>query len=185
MGIIRGDAVEGEHVTMAGYATPMTFNGGKMIDIRRVEPDDAIEVAALVSLLFNELDPRPGDPLNNASSTVDLTKVAQDVLSRQDRVSGYLAVAQGQAVGVLLLHEGYAMFAKGVFGQITELYVRPEYRSSGVAARLVEAATEFGKGRGWRRIDVGAPDQPRWHRTLNFYKTHGFVEVGPRLRLDL
>jgi hypothetical protein len=54
-----------------------------------------------------------------------------------------------------------------------------------LAAALVREAARFGKERGWKRLDVGAPGQPRWSRTLAFYLSAGFVEVGPRLRLDL
>jgi hypothetical protein len=54
-----------------------------------------------------------------------------------------------------------------------------------MAAALVHEATKFGKERGWKRLDVGAPGQPSWARTLAFYLSAGFVEVGPRLRLDL
>ena len=32
------------------------------------------------------------------------------------------------------------------------------------------------------RVEVGAPDVPRWQRTVNFYLKEGFVEVGPRLK---
>ncbi len=77
------------------------------------------------------------------------------------------------------------MFARGAFGQITELYVRPELRSAGIAARLLEQAVAHARDRGWHRIDVGAPRQPDWAQTVAFYKAHGFVEVGPRLKLAL
>ncbi|MFP3801667.1 GNAT family N-acetyltransferase [Paraburkholderia sp. SIMBA_027] len=111
--------------------------------------------------------------------------MAQDVLARDDHVACFLAFDDDRAVGVILLSEGYAMFARGAFGQITELYVRPELRSAGIAARLLEQALSYGRGRGWRRIDVGAPTQPQWARTVAFYKANGFVDVGPRLKLVL
>jgi hypothetical protein len=34
-------------------------------------------------------------------------------------------------------------------------------------------------------LEVGAPDVPRWQRTVDFYKRNGFKEVGPRLYLPL
>jgi GNAT superfamily N-acetyltransferase len=149
--------------------------GNKMTEIRRATQRDAAVVAELVARLFVEL----------CGVRYDLVDIAHDLLSRSDRVIGILAYDGRHPIGVLLLSEGYALFAMGAFGQITELYVRPEYRSAGIAARLVEAAALLGKERGWHRIEVGAPDQPKWKRTLNFYKTRGFTEIGPRLRLDL
>ncbi|WP_322054489.1 GNAT family N-acetyltransferase [Paraburkholderia bannensis] len=145
------------------------------MDIRAANTDDAPVVAELVAALLGELDGSPGD----------LEAVARDVLMQEERVAGFLAFEGGRAVGVILLSEGYAMFARGAFGQITELYVRPELRSAGIAARLLAAAIEHGRVRGWRRIDVGAPPQPQWERTVSFYKSNGFVDVGPRLKLVL
>ncbi|WP_322092561.1 GNAT family N-acetyltransferase [Paraburkholderia bannensis] len=146
-----------------------------MILVRPATPDDAAAVAELVASLLTELGGAPGE----------LDAVARDVLAKVDRTAGFLALDDGRAVGVIMLSEGYAMFARGAFGQITELYVRPELRSAGIAARLLELAVAHGQERGWRRIDVGAPREPDWARTVAFYKSNGFVEVGPRLKLAL
>lgn len=146
--------------------------------IRLVEPTDARSVARLVEELLVELH-------NGELEPADRVSVAEAVLAQTDRSFGYLAFEADSPVGVLLMTEGMAIYAGGAFGQITELYVRPEYRSGGLAAALVRAAARFGKERGWKRLDVGAPRQPRWARTLVFYLSAGFIEVGPRLRLDL
>jgi GNAT superfamily N-acetyltransferase len=73
----------------------------------------------------------------------------------------------------------------GRFGEITELYVTPAFRALGVGKRLVEAAVEFARQRGWSRLEVGAPEIPKWAETVNFYRRTGFSEVGPRLKLEL
>lgn len=65
---------------------------------------------------------------------------------------------------------------------IVELYIAPTYRSQGVGALLLDRAIAFARTRGWSRLEVGAPDQPRWSRTVDFYRRQGFVEVGPRLK---
>ncbi len=85
-------------------------------------------------------------------------------------------------MGVITLHECAAIYAGGVFGEISELYVTPAFRSQGVAAALLLEAQAEGVARGWKRLEVGAPTQPKWHRTLAFYETQGFLETGPRLR---
>lgn len=146
-----------------------------MISIRPVTPDDAPAVAEMVAALLTELGGAPGD----------LVSTAHDVLARDDRVVGFLAVDDGCPVGVIMLSEGCAIFARGAFGQITELYVRPVLRSHGVAKQLLEHAIAVGRARGWRRIDVGAPAMPKWARTVAFYLANGFAEVGPRLKLVL
>lgn len=85
-------------------------------------------------------------------------------------------------MGLLMLNECAAIYAGGRFGEISELYVEPEFRSDGVAAKLIEDAVRLGQGRNWNRLEVGAPDQPVWKRTFDFYLRNGFAEVGPRLR---
>ena len=82
----------------------------------------------------------------------------------------------------VMLNECAAIYANGLFGEITELYVEPANRSCGVAPSLISAAVDLGRRKGWTRLEVGAPDQPRWSRTLAFYLEEGFVEVGPRLK---
>lgn len=146
--------------------------------IRPVAPADARSVAHLVDELLVELHHGELEPADRVS-------IAETVLAQTSRSFGYLALEGDSPVGVLLMTEAMAIYAGGAFGQITELYVRPECRSGGLAAALVREAARFGKERGWKRLDVGAPVQPRWARTLAFYLSAGFVEVGPRLRLDL
>jgi hypothetical protein len=66
----------------------------------------------------------------------------------------------------------------GRFGEICELYVVPD-------SLLIEAAVSFGRKRGWLGIEVGTPSAPTWQRTIDFYRRHGFEEVGPSLDLTL
>jgi hypothetical protein len=47
--------------------------------------------------------------------------------------------------------------------------VIPEKRSAGVAKLLVDATTALGRERSWSRVEVGAPPQPAWERSLKFY----------------
>ncbi|MGI9371622.1 MAG: hypothetical protein ACR2OJ_03935 [Hyphomicrobiales bacterium] len=51
-----------------------------------------------------------------------------------------------------------------------------------MAPKLIAAAEEFAREKGWLRFEVGAPDQPAWNRTFDFYIKEGFEEAGPRLR---
>ena len=58
-------------------------------------------------------------------------------------------------------------------------------RSQGVASQLLTVARRIATGRGWRRLEVGAPDPVAWARTKAFYEREGFTEVGPRLKRTL
>jgi GNAT superfamily N-acetyltransferase len=72
-----------------------------------------------------------------------------------------------------------------VLALLSELYVVPQFRSEGAGQELIREAVRFGHERNWGRLEVGAPDVPRWNRTVSFYRKNGFTEVGPRLKLLL
>ncbi|MBM7487905.1 GNAT superfamily N-acetyltransferase [Bradyrhizobium sp. USDA 3686] len=105
----------------------------------------------------------------------------------KERVYGFLAFTEARPVGLIMLSESAALFADGAYGIITELYVVPDQRSSGVAMRLIEAAVGLGTLKGWGQLEVGAPRQAIWSRTPNsaLYLKAGFAEIGPRLKLPL
>lgn len=149
-----------------------------MIELRAVTHADAAPVANLVGQLFSELS-------NGKRTGEDRTAAVAEILTRTDRCFGFLAFDDGVPIGVAMATEGVAIFAGGAYGQITELYVAPAFRSRGVASLLVRRIAELGRERGWSRIDVGAPPQPAWQRSVQFYLREGFVEVGPRLKLNL
>ncbi|MGY8684722.1 GNAT family N-acetyltransferase [Bradyrhizobium sp. UFLA05-153] len=105
----------------------------------------------------------------------------------KERVYGFLALAEDRPVGVIMLSESAALFARGTYATITELYVVPDQRSSGVAMRLIEAAVGLGAVKGWGQLELAAPRQPMWSRnsSLALYFKAGFAEIGPRLKLPL
>lgn len=145
------------------------------IQFRPATSADANAVASMVAALLGELVPGY-EPDVNA-----LTGVTQELLA-MPTVNGVLAFEGGTPVGLVMLNDCAAIYCGGRFGEITELYVDPVRRSKGIAAGLLAKAVAFGQNRGWQRIEVGAPGQPEWARTLQFYLREGFSETGPRLR---
>jgi GNAT superfamily N-acetyltransferase len=151
------------------------------IAVRLASEADADPVAQLVLELLEEL----ASPGNAGYELATVASTVRHVLKRGDRVWAFLAEAGGHAIGVLTLNECASIYAGGEFGEICELYVSPRFRSLGVGKRLLEAAVEFAHRRGWSRLEVGAPEIPKWERTVDFYRQAGFSEVGPRLKLPL
>jgi GNAT superfamily N-acetyltransferase len=84
-------------------------------------------------------------------------------------------------VGVITVSTSAAIYAAGIVGTIQELYVVPALRSAAVGATLLSTVVEVGRASGWNRLEVGAPSQERWKRTIDFYEANGFTEIGPRL----
>lgn len=146
--------------------------------IRPAQPHDADQVGAMISQLLCELYPQLSDQYRPEATIATARRLLDD-----RAYCALLAVDDmgGDIGGVVGLNECKAIYAHGAFGEITELYVEPRFRSAGVGAQLVDAAVAHGRSCNWSMIEVGAPDVPRWQRTVDFYWRCGFVEVGPRL----
>lgn len=145
------------------------------------------DVDLVTSLMFELLAETMGrkDPQATASRT--LTRTTHEMLSEHDGVWAFIAIGRNQeCVALLTLNEGTALYAGGKFGEITELYIRAGQRSSGAGQRLVSAALQFGRMRGWRRLDVAPSSVPAWQRrSLDAYSRLGFTELGAKLTLSL
>ncbi|WP_169333552.1 GNAT family N-acetyltransferase [Leeia oryzae] len=152
----------------------------KKHSIRPALPADAEMVGQLVGALFNELRGLP----DTAASELD-TRLVRKLLGMEDQVFGFLLQEDDEVVGIIMLGERNALYAGGTYGVITELYVHPNKRSHGLAQLLMTKAEEFARNRGWTMLEVGAPSVPKWQRSVSFYTSVGFHEVGPRLRKRL
>lgn len=65
------------------------------------------------------------------------------------------------------------------------MYVAPNSRSQGIGQKLITTLIKYAGQRKWQRIDVTAPPEEKWKRTIAFYEREGFVFTGPKLRLKL
>lgn len=149
------------------------------MEIRRADQSDVETIAALALALLDELSgPEPG-----GYAAEDLAELAT-TLMRSGDLAVLLADQGGEPIGLLVLNGCTSLYA-GHFGEITELYVKPSFRSSGVGEALLEAACEFARDKSWSRLEVGTPEQPAWVRTLAFYKRNRFVETGVRLKMPV
>ncbi|MEM7211184.1 MAG: GNAT family N-acetyltransferase [Pseudomonadota bacterium] len=141
-------------------------------------PNNVDVAAAMISGLLTELSG------GREIDTSEVLSTSQQLLNH-GRVERLIAYVDEEPAGVLTLNECAAVYAGGRFDEITELYFKPEYRCHGIAALLLSEARSFAQTRGWKRLEVGAPDQPEWQRTLKFYQREGFIDIGSCLRLLL
>lgn len=151
------------------------------IRIERVGSEAAETVLVSVERLLRELGEE-----GEEAGVRDHAELARVWREEEPRCLALLAIDErGDCVGALTLVETFAIYAGGRHGIINEMYVAPEQRSAGTGARLIAEAAAVGRERGWRRIEVTAPEAPRWSRTRAFYECQGFVFAGPKLKLPL
>jgi GNAT superfamily N-acetyltransferase len=151
------------------------------IKIVMASPADSEIVGELVHSLLMELFSAqshlfPIEKMKNA---------AAELLTPGSGVWSFLAMNGDEVVGMINLNECAAIYAGGKFGEISELYVKPDFRSQKIGAQLIAQARDFARDREWKILEVGAPDVPRCQRTVNFYLNNGFSEIGPRLEIDV
>ncbi len=149
------------------------------MEIRTATVSDAKMVAGLVLALLDELaGNQPGE-----YTLAELTHTATGFL-HEGAIMALVAEEAGKPVGVVVLNPCVSLYA-GRFGEITEFYVKPEFRSAGVGAALISAAAALAQTRGWARLEVGTPELPEWERTAAFCQRNGFVMIGARMKLPL
>lgn len=70
-------------------------------------------------------------------------------------------------------------------GATPRRWVRSDARSAEVGAQAIEFVRAFGAQQGWRRLDVSAPPDAKWDRTVAFYRKQGFEIAGRKLKYRL
>jgi GNAT superfamily N-acetyltransferase len=147
------------------------------ITIRPAGAEQAPLIAALTKALLEEIMAATGT--RHFTFDAAAARHFRDFLARGG-YAAYLARRGDQPVGFVTLSETRALYAGGVFGIVTELYVLPELRSQGVGERLLEAARSHARQAGWVRLEVTTPPLPEFDRALRFYQAHGFEIAGGR-----
>lgn len=152
-----------------------------MVRVVRARPGRLDIVLDLVNRLLAELGDTSGEFDRRSPA-----KTRGDLEGCGDRFAAFLAETDGgEAVGVVTVMEAFAIYAGGNYGIIDEMYVAPSYRSRGVGRQLIDAVKAHGHAREWLRLDVTAPPEPEWQRTVRFYEDQGFTFTGPKLRCML
>ena len=147
--------------------------------IRKANVSDCSIVANLILELLDELN---GNKLS-IYSIDSLMEMGNSLISTNDIIA-FIAENNGEPIGIVILN-GCASLYAGRFGEITEIFVKPKYRSLNIGKQLITAAITFAMENKWSRLEVGTPEQPTWDRTLQFYKNNGFIETGVRLKLPI
>ena len=141
-------------------------------------PNDARIVAALVMDLTAEISRRMSTQKFDLGSDETMARCEEFLVA--GHYAAIIGFAHDAAVAVATLTETHALYAGGKMGVIQEFYVTPEYRSTGVGAKLIAAVREHGQRHGWACLELCTPPLPEFERTLEFYRTNGLSPVGGR-----
>jgi GNAT superfamily N-acetyltransferase len=142
------------------------------VTVRRARPGDASHVFALVEQLGYTPDHRGFD--ETFAQVVRHPEAAVFVAAEGLRVIGYLSMSHRPQIRL-----------GGRSAYIDELAVDERRRAQGIGSALLDAAIEYARGLGCKRIDINTSRaRPSYHR--GFYVSHGFGEVDSAvLRLSL
>jgi GNAT superfamily N-acetyltransferase len=148
------------------------------IEIVEASKDDVLEVTGLVAALLMELEPESRDEV----VSMPLMAIASNLFEAR-KIYAFLAIDEGAPIGVITLHECAAIYAGGLFGEISEMYVKPEYRSGAIGKLLIQASIKKAQELNWQRIEVGTPPPETSKKTVRFYENNNFKATGTRLKL--
>ena len=151
-----------------------------MVTIKRGTIEDVDNLLRLSINLFKEVGHQFPIADNKQAKTF-----CQNLLKNENYVVFIATDSKNSASGMITLNEGLSVYAGGTFGIIREFYVIKQKRSSGIGKALLHSAVEFARSKGWKRLEVTPPHKEEWRRTYNFYMREGFIEIGPRLKLEI
>ncbi len=156
------------------------------IEVNQISPKYYHQLSVMVGELLKEIM----DAIDEKSFNYDKaeTEARAKELIEQEKYWVFIAEEKESSsiVGFVSLYESYALYSEGAYGTIPELYVWPTWRSQVIGKCLLNQAMEFGRIKGWRRLEVTTPPLPQFENTLNFYQANGFeISGGRKLKMEI
>jgi len=149
------------------------------IIVERATHKDIDSIIHLLKALYLELG-------EESASVNFLNEEFLNHILNSEQTEIFLAKTEGHILtGIITITESQSIYAGGTYALLDEMYIKPEFRSSGIGFSFIDKIKDLGKQRNWKRIDVTAPTEERWKRTVHFYEKCGFVFTGPKLKLNL
>ncbi|AZR72993.1 hypothetical protein BBF96_06040 [Anoxybacter fermentans] len=139
------------------------MNNRISIEIRKKEEKDTQDIIKLLELL----------PQYFSKPTLEAVR---NNISRHD---GYVATVNDKFVGFISFLVGRSNYHNG---KISWMAVHPEFQNRGIGKKLLKVVENYLKSKNIEVIEVNTlaenSDYPQFHRTRQFYKKHGFIEVS-------
>ena len=148
------------------------------MEVRHPLEEERSQVVALVSALLDELG------ASSLLSLPDGLTALEELMTHPERGSVLVAVEGERLLGVATLSYQWALRTRGWYAILQEMYVKPQARSNGTGAMLLEGASLEAARAGCPQIELATPgDHSPYHgrRAERFYVSHQFRVVGKRL----
>ena len=142
--------------------------------IREIQKSDLTTFKIVLLDFYSEI--------NHSFSAANLDEIIADFL---ENGCIYVALNSDKILGFISVIESNALYARGSFGVINELYIIPEYRSQEIGQKLIHFIIDTAKRKNWKRLELDTPEIEKSENTIRFYKKEGFVPVGYRMKLHI
>ena len=144
-----------------------------MLNVRLATGEDREDAVRLVRSLLIELGGTPA-PLE------ELFPMFETLVSGGG--AGFIVIGEedGDATAVCTASFQQAMRTAGRYAIIQEMYVEPEFRSSGVGRAVIDFALDHAVRNGCQVVELGTPRVG--DRQIRFYERAGFTNIGARMR---
>jgi ribosomal protein S18 acetylase RimI-like enzyme len=109
--------------------------------------------------------------------------LARRMAEVQGLETAFLGERDGKAAGLLVLRIVPTLSGADDWAEITEIYVRPQFRRRGIGRALVEAALDYGRRRGCREFHLLV--DPSNEAGQAFYADLGFQVDSWEMRRDV
>jgi len=103
--------------------------------------------------------------------------------TKQGKAIKIVAVEEGKEVGRAWLYLIYNDLHSRPYGLLEDVFVKEEFRSSGIGSQLVKAIIEEAKAQNcYKLIGCSRNSRPKVHQ---MYESLGFKNYGVEFRMDL
>ena len=137
----------------------------QMISVREADQADLNEVCNMLAELFSiEDDFRPDYEKQKTALEILIDKKTGSII--------LVAESDGYIAGMVNLQKIVSTASGGYSILLEDLYVKPEYRKTGIGGMLVGKAEEWGRSESALRIQLAADGRNR--RAVSFYSYAGF-----------
>jgi GNAT superfamily N-acetyltransferase len=143
------------------------------ISLREIQNNDLKQFKQLLLCFYTEID--------HGFSSDNLEEILRKFLEK-----GMIILAidndTNKIIGFISCIESSAIYARGNFGVINELYIVPEFRSRKIGQRLIDFIIGIAQKNNWSRLELDTPEVEKSEKTIHFYKKEGFVPIGYRMK---